>query len=235
MAKKVPKLKNLKVNINTIDSPQIPLLWIQHSETTLAIAKSSPGRQRQFLETFFRWADLLSDKLNISFTRKLDDFEALYWDFLYRAHRLLYPSTFLTVSPFFPSLGRAQWVFWNAAIAELVDLLKDADPETVLKLVYCLVDHSFVAESIPMCWPCEWVNPSVFLLINWIQNITVADVTIHVYGFVAYRLLLWHSRVRSCVQTIIEPDIPVIAPAFRGNNEIVPVLDISTSPNSFTR
>ena len=42
-----------------------------------AILDESPS-----FDTFFRWADLITDKLGVSFTRKLDDFEALYWDFL---------------------------------------------------------------------------------------------------------------------------------------------------------
>jgi hypothetical protein len=78
-----------------------------------AILDESPS-----FDKFFRWADLITDKLGVSFTRKLDDFEALYWDFLYKG-------TSLTLSY---NIFKSDY-FENAAIAELVDALKDADPE----------------------------------------------------------------------------------------------------------
>ncbi len=79
-------------------------------------------------DRFFRWADLLADKLNISFTRKLDDFEALYWDFLYKGTSLTLSYNIFNGITVFPSLEEKSDYFENAAIAQLVDALKDADP-----------------------------------------------------------------------------------------------------------
>ncbi len=89
-----------------------------------AILDESPS-----FETFFKWADLLADKLNISFTRKLDDFEALYWDFLYKGTSLTLSYNIFNGITVFPSLEENSDHFENAAIAELVDALKDAQPE----------------------------------------------------------------------------------------------------------
>ncbi len=79
-------------------------------------------------DRFFRWADLLADKLNISFTKKLDDFEALYWDFLYKGTSLTLSYNIFNGITVFPSLEENSDYFENAAIAQLVDALKDADP-----------------------------------------------------------------------------------------------------------
>lgn len=78
---------------------------------------------------FFRWADLLADKLNISFTRKLDDFQALYWEFLYKGTSLTLSFNIFNGISIFPSLEEKSDYFENAAIAELVDLLKEANPD----------------------------------------------------------------------------------------------------------
>lgn len=80
-------------------------------------------------ENFFQWADLLADKLNISFTRKLDDFEALYWDFLYKGTTLTLSYNIFNGITVFPALEERSDAFENVAIAELVDKLKDASPD----------------------------------------------------------------------------------------------------------
>lgn len=80
-------------------------------------------------DNFFRWADLLAEKLNISFTRKLDDFQALYWEFLYKGTSLTLSFNIFNGISIFPSLEEKSDYFENAAIAELVDLLKDANPD----------------------------------------------------------------------------------------------------------
>ncbi len=80
-------------------------------------------------DSFHRWADILADKLKISFTKKLDDFEALYWDFLYKGTALTLSFNIFNDSSVFPSLEEKSDHFENAAIAELVDALKDASPE----------------------------------------------------------------------------------------------------------
>ena len=80
---------------------------------------------------FFRWADLLADKLNISFTRKLDDFQALYWEFLYKGTSLTLSFNIFNGISIFPSLEENSDYFENAAIAELVDLLKEAHPDAL--------------------------------------------------------------------------------------------------------
>jgi|APDOM4702015023_1054809.scaffolds.fasta_scaffold65849_1 hypothetical protein len=82
-------------------------------------------------DKFFRWADLLAEKLNISFTKKLDDFEALYWDFLYKGTSLTLSFNIFNGVSVFPSLEEKSDHFENAAIAELVDALKDADPNEI--------------------------------------------------------------------------------------------------------
>jgi hypothetical protein len=89
-----------------------------------AILDESPS-----FDKFFRWADLITDKLGVSFTRKLDDFEALYWDFLYKGTSLTLSYNIFNGITVFPSLEEKSDYFENAAIAELVDALKDADPE----------------------------------------------------------------------------------------------------------
>ncbi|MFT3846642.1 MAG: hypothetical protein QM725_16400 [Lacibacter sp.] len=80
-------------------------------------------------ENFLDWADLIADKLKISFTKKLDDFEALYWDFVYKGTALTLSFNIFNGVSVFPSLEEKSDHFENAAIAELVDALKDADPE----------------------------------------------------------------------------------------------------------
>ena len=80
-------------------------------------------------ENFFQWADLLAEKLNISFTRKLDDFEALYWDFLYKGTTLTLSYNIFNGITVFPALEERSDAFENVAIAELVDKLKDASPD----------------------------------------------------------------------------------------------------------
>ena len=79
-------------------------------------------------EKFHRWADVISYKLKISFTKKLDDFEALYWDFIYKGTALTLSFNIFNGISVFPSLEEKSEHFENAAIAELVDALKDADP-----------------------------------------------------------------------------------------------------------
>lgn len=80
-------------------------------------------------DKFHRWADILADKLKISFTKKLDDFEALYWDFVYNGTALTLSFNIFNGISVFPSMEEKSAHFENAAIAELVDALKDASPE----------------------------------------------------------------------------------------------------------
>jgi hypothetical protein len=81
-----------------------------------AILDESPS-----FDKFFRWADLITDKLGVSFTRKLD--------FLYKGTSLTLSYNIFNGITVFPSLEEKSDYFENAAIAELVDALKDADPE----------------------------------------------------------------------------------------------------------
>jgi hypothetical protein len=76
------------------------------------------------LKRFYQIADILSDDLQISFTRKEDDFDAISWDFSMGHHELtLYYSIYNGIS-LFPTRTKDAHKRDNNAVVELAQVLE---------------------------------------------------------------------------------------------------------------
>lgn len=74
-------------------------------------------------DSFYRWADYITEKLNVSFTRKLDDFEALYWDFIYKGTCLTLSYNIFNGISIFPVKEDKAAPKENEVVAELAKIL----------------------------------------------------------------------------------------------------------------
>lgn len=86
---------------------------------TEAVIDSDGGLKR-----FYQIADILSDELQIQFTNKEDDFDAISWDFLVGHHKLtLYYNIYNGIS-LFPTKTTEARKRDNLAVVELAGVLE---------------------------------------------------------------------------------------------------------------
>jgi hypothetical protein len=76
-------------------------------------------------DTFYKVADLLSDRFKIHFTNKIDDSETSYWDFSYRGHKLTLHFNIYNGISIFPRRCKDAVAKDNDAVKELADKLGD--------------------------------------------------------------------------------------------------------------
>lgn len=76
------------------------------------------------LKRFYEVANILSDDLEINFTRKEDDFDTLTWDFLYRGHILTLHYNIYTGISIYPGKFREAPRKDNDAVIEVAKFLE---------------------------------------------------------------------------------------------------------------
>ena len=77
------------------------------------------------LKRFYEVAEILSEDLEIKFTRKEDDFDTLTWDFLYRNHVLTLHYNIYTGISIYPYRFREAPRKDNDAVVEIAKFLED--------------------------------------------------------------------------------------------------------------
>jgi len=76
------------------------------------------------LKRFYQIADILSDELNVSFTRKEDDFDAISWDFLMGQNELTLQYSIYNGISLFPTKIKDARKKENHAVVELANILE---------------------------------------------------------------------------------------------------------------
>lgn len=76
------------------------------------------------LKCFYHVADILSGDLNIKFTSKEDDFDAIDWEFSFHGHTLTLHYSIYTGVSVFPARTRDAMKKDNRAVVELATLLE---------------------------------------------------------------------------------------------------------------
>jgi hypothetical protein len=74
-------------------------------------------------DKFYKVADLLVDRMKISFTNKIDDSDTSYWDFLFRGHKLTLHYNIYDGVSIFPRNWKDAMKKDNEAVAELAKIL----------------------------------------------------------------------------------------------------------------
>ncbi|ULQ55012.1 hypothetical protein KJS94_10215 [Flavihumibacter rivuli] len=76
------------------------------------------------LKRFYEVANLLVDGLKIRFSSKLDDFDSLIWDFLYKGHPLSLQYNIYTGIVLYPKETKAAVKTDNKAVEEVASFLE---------------------------------------------------------------------------------------------------------------
>ena len=76
------------------------------------------------LKRFYQIADILSDDLQIVFTNKEDDFDAIGWEFRFKGHNLTLHYSIYNGISIFPTKTRDAMNRDNKAVVELASLLE---------------------------------------------------------------------------------------------------------------
>lgn len=77
------------------------------------------------LKRFYQVASLLSDKLDINFTRKEDDFDTIDWDFNFQGHQLTLHYNIYTGISLFPTLTSNAVKKANTAVVDVATTIQD--------------------------------------------------------------------------------------------------------------
>ena len=75
-------------------------------------------------DKFYKVADLLVERMKISFTNKIDDSDTSYWDFLFRGHKLTLHYILYDGVSFFPRIWKDALKKDNEAVADLAKILE---------------------------------------------------------------------------------------------------------------
>ena len=76
-------------------------------------------------ETFYKVANFLENEFKIEFSRKLNDLDSIYWDFIYKKQEFtLYYNIYLGIS-IFPTALKEASVLANEMVIEISRLLID--------------------------------------------------------------------------------------------------------------
>jgi Protein of unknown function (DUF3630) len=76
-------------------------------------------------DKFYKVADLLSEKIKIKFTNKIDDSDTSYWDFIFKGHKLTLHYNIYDGVSIFPRNWKEAVRRDNDAVKELADILKN--------------------------------------------------------------------------------------------------------------
>jgi hypothetical protein len=76
-------------------------------------------------DKFYKVADLLSEKIKIKFTNKIDDSDTSYWDFIFKGHKLTLHYNIYDGVSIFPRNWKEAVRRDNEAVRELADILKN--------------------------------------------------------------------------------------------------------------
>ncbi|HSF88127.1 MAG TPA: DUF3630 family protein [Saprospiraceae bacterium] len=76
-------------------------------------------------DKFYKVADLLSEKIKIKFTNKIDDSDTSYWDFIFKGHKLTLHYNIYDGVSIFPRNWKEAVRRDNEAVKELADILKN--------------------------------------------------------------------------------------------------------------
>lgn len=76
------------------------------------------------LQRFYQVADILTDELDVKFSKKEDDFDTLYWEFTFSHHHLTLHYNIYNGISIFPTKIKDAKKKENSAVVELANVLE---------------------------------------------------------------------------------------------------------------